>query len=242
MSKTQKATRKKIIFIGPPGSGKGTYSSRLSPILGVPHIAIGDIFREEVKKETALGKQVAEYMSRGELVPDEITIAVLKKRLCQADAGKGFILDGYPRTIPQAEELEKITEIDVVLLLNIPDDILLEKLTARRVCSNCGAIYNVANIHRTINGVVYDLPAMGSRKEGICDICGGVLVQRKDDTVQVIQDRMDVYARQTKPLIEFYRKRKLIENIFVSAGPEEMLPRILDQLDSTKNRHREESL
>jgi adenylate kinase len=242
MSKTREVTRKKIIFIGAPGSGKGTYSSRLSPILGIPHIAIGDIFREEVKKGTALGKQVAEYMSRGELVPDEITIAVLKNRLSQADASKGFILDGYPRTIPQAEELEKITKIDVVLLLNIPDDILLEKLTARRVCGNCGAIYNVANIQRTINGVVYDLPAMGSKKDGVCDICGGELVQRKDDTAQVIQDRMDVYARQTKPLIEFYKKRRLIENVFVFAGPEEMLPKILDQLKASKNRRREESL
>lgn len=236
MPKTQAIERKKIIFIGPPGSGKGTYSSRLSPILGIPHIAIGDIFREEVRKGTALGRQVAEHMSRGELVPDEITIAVLKKRLCQADASKGFILDGYPRTIPQAEELERITKIDVVLLLNIPDDILREKLTARRVCGNCNAIYNVANIQRTINGVSYDLPAMGPRKEGVCDLCGGKLVQRKDDTAQVIQDRMDVYAKQTKPLIKFYKKRKLVEDIFVSAGPEEMLPKILDQINSPKNR------
>ncbi len=236
MSKKQEIQRKKIIFIGPPGSGKGTYSSRLSPILGSPHIAVGDIFREEVRKGTALGKQVAEYMSRGELVPDSITIEVLKNRLCRADASKGFILDGYPRTIPQAEELEKITKIDVVLLLNIPDDILLEKLTARRVCSNCGAIYNVADIQRTINGIAYDLPAMGTKNDGVCDVCGGQLVQRKDDTAQVIKDRMDVYAKQTKPLIRFYKKRKLIEDIFVSAGPDEMVPKILDQLNSPKNR------
>ena len=141
--------------MGPPGSGKGTYSSRIAPILGVPHISTGDIFREEVKKGTALGKEVAGYMSRGELVPDEITMKVLKERLSKPDAAKGFILDGFPRTLRQAEELEKITRIDSVILLNIPEEILIEKLTARRVCSNCGAIYNIADIHRTVDGEEY---------------------------------------------------------------------------------------
>lgn len=228
----------RIIFIGPPGSGKGTYSSRLSPILGIPHISIGDIFREEVKKGTSLGKEVSSYMSRGDLVPDETTIMVLKERLSQLDAKEGFILDGYPRTIPQAEELEKIIKVDVVVLLNIPDDILLEKLTARRVCSNCGAIYNIADIHKTINGVQYNLPPMSPKKNNLCDVCGGKLVQRKDDTFQVIQDRMNVYKKQTEPLINFYKKRGLVEEVHVSEGVDEMTPKILGQLKKLELKNR----
>jgi adenylate kinase len=238
MSETQKSPIARIVFIGPPGSGKGTYSSRLSPTLGIPHISIGDIFREEVKKGTPLGKEVARYISRGDLVPDETTINVLRERLSQPDAKRGFILDGYPRTIRQAEELEKITKVDVVVLLNIPDNILLEKLTARRVCNNCGAIYNIADIHKTINGVEYDLPPMSPKKKDVCDICGGRLVQRKDDTLKVIQDRMDVYGKQTEPLVEFYRKRGLIEEVHVSEGVDEMTPKILEQLKRLELRHR----
>ncbi len=238
MSETQKLPITKIIFIGPPGSGKGTYSSRLSPTLGIPHISIGDIFREEVKKGTPLGKAVARYMSRGDLVPDKTTIDVLRERLSQPDAKRGFILDGYPRTIRQAEELEKITKVDVVVLLNIPKDILLEKLTARRVCKNCGAIYNIADIHKTINGVQYDLPPMSPKKKDVCDVCGGKLVQRKDDTLQVIQDRMNVYGKQTEPLVEFYRKRGLIEEVYISEGVDEMTPKILEQLKRLELRHR----
>lgn len=238
MSETKKLPITRIIFIGPPGSGKGTYSSRLSPTLGIPHISIGNIFREEVKKGTPLGKAVARYMGRGDLVPDETAIDVLRERLSQLDAKRGFILDGYPRTIRQAEELEKITKVDVVILLNIPKDILLEKLTARRVCNNCGAIYNIADIHKTINGVQYDLPPMSPKKKDVCDVCGGKLVQRKDDALQVIQDRMDVYGKQTEPLVEFYRKRGLIEEVYVSEGVDEMTPKILEQLKRLELRHR----
>ncbi len=238
MSETKNLPITRIIFIGPPGSGKGTYSSRLSPTLGIPHISIGDIFREEVKKGTLLGKAIARYMSRGDLVPDETTIEILRDRLSQPDAKRGFILDGYPRTIRQAEELEKITKVDVVVLLNIPRDILLEKLTARRVCNKCGAIYNIADIHRTINGVQYDLPPMLPKKKDVCDVCDGKLVQRKDDTLQVIQDRMDVYGKQTEPLVEFYRKRGLIEEVYVSEGVEEMTPKILEQLKRLELRNR----
>jgi adenylate kinase len=169
-------------------------------------------------------------MSRGDLVPDETTIRVLKERLSQPDAAKDFILDGYPRTLGQAEELEKITGIDSVILLNIPEEILIEKLTARRVCSDCGAIYNIADIHRTINGVEYDFPPMLPKRPGICDECGGKLVHRKDDRLQVIQERLEVYKKQTEPLIEFYEKRGLIDDVHVTGGLEEMVPRILEHL------------
>ena len=220
----------RIIFFGPPGSGKGTYSARIAAILKVPHISTGDIFREEVKKGTALGKEVSGYISRGDLVPDETTIKVLKERLGQPDATKGFILDGYPRTLRQTKELEKITSIDVVILLNIPADILFEKLTGRRVCSKCGENYNVADVHKTINGVKYDFPPMNPKKTGICDVCGGKLVQRKDDTLQVIQERMEVYKKQTEPIIEYYRKQGLLEDFHISGGVDEAIPEILERL------------
>jgi len=220
----------RIIFIGPPGSGKGTYSSRIAPILGIPQVSVGDIFREEVKRGTTLGKEVMGYMSRGDLVPDEVVIRVLKERLSQPDAAKGFILDGFPRDLPQAEELEKISDIDLVILLNMPEEILIEKLTARRVCSNCGAVYNIADIRRTINGVKYEFPPMLPARPGVCDKCGGKLVQRKDDTLEVIQERLEVYKKQTEPIIEFYRKRGLLENIHVSGGLKEVIPKILERL------------
>jgi len=226
----------RIIFLGPPGSGKGTYSSRIAHILGVPHISTGDIFREEVKNGTVLGREVAGYMSRGDLVPDEITIRVLKERLSRPDAEKGFILDGFPRTIRQAEELEKITKIDVVILLNMPENILIEKLTARRVCSNCGANYNIASIHRVVDGVMYRLPPLLPKRPGVCDECGGKLVQRKDDTLQVIQERLEVYKKQTESLIEFYEKRGLIENVHINAGLVETVPKIMEQLEKVKQK------
>ena len=134
--------------------------------------------------------------------------------------------------------MEKITQIDTVVLLHMPEDILIEKLTARRVCSNCGAIYNIANIRRTINGVEYDFPPMLPKKAGICDECGGKLIQRKDDTLKVIEERLEVYKKQTEPLIEFYRKRGLIENIHVSAGLDEMVPKILERLQDLKRKGR----
>lgn len=134
----------KIMFLGPPGSGKGTYSSRIGYLLSIPHISTGDIFRDAVKQRSALGNKVSEYMKKGELVPDKITIEVLRNRLAQPDCKKGFILDGYPRTIPQAEALDKIVKLDIVFNLRVPEDILVRKLSARRVCKNCGEIYNVA--------------------------------------------------------------------------------------------------
>lgn len=224
----------KIMFLGPPGSGKGTYSSRIGKLLGIPHISTGDIFRDAVGQGSPLGNKVSEYMKRGELVPDEITIEVLRNRLAQPDCKKGFILDGYPRTIPQAEALDKIVKLDVVFNLRIHEDVLVRKLSARRVCKNCGEIYNVAEIKETVNGVKYDMPPMLPNVPGVCDKCGGELIQRKDDTAEVIEERLKVYDAQTKPLIEYYKRRGLLKDVFVSSGPEIMVPSIMAKLNRLK--------
>jgi adenylate kinase len=170
-------------------------------------------------------------MSRGELVPDSITVKVLKERIRRPDCLKGFILDGYPRTIQQAEELDKIAGTYVVILLNIPEDILVEKLSARRVCAACGEIYNIADTRRIIGNQTYELPAMLPRVPGICDKCGGKLIQRKDDTAEVIRNRLEVYNKQTEPLVRYYRDKGLIEDIHVTSGPNVMVPKIQKQLD-----------
>ncbi len=220
----------RIIFLGPPGSGKGTYASRLSPILRIPHISTGDIFREEARKNTQLGKKVASYMSKGELVPDTLTVQVLKKRIRRPDCLEGFILDGYPRTIRQADELEKISGTDMVILLGIPENILIEKLSGRRVCGKCGEIYNIADIKRTIEGQTFDLPAMLPNVPGICDKCGGELIKRKDDVEQVICKRLAFYREQTEPLVEYYRDKGLILDICITSGPNTMVSRIREQI------------
>ena len=216
--------------MGPPGSGKGTYASRLGPILGIPHISTGDIFREEANRNTPLGKEVAGYMSRGELVPDDLTVQVLKERMKRPDCLNGYILDGYPRTIHQAEELDKFSSVDVVILLKILEDILIGKLSARRVCGKCGEIYNIADIRRTVSGQTFDLPAMLPKVSGICDKCGGELIQRKDDTEHVIRNRLMVYREQAEPLVRYYRDKGLIEDIYVTSGPNIMVPKIREQL------------
>jgi len=222
--------KKRIVFLGPPGSGKGTYSTRLAGLLGLPHISTGDIFREAVEQGTELGRKVNEYLSRGELVPDEITITVLKERITSPDCEKGFILDGYPRTISQAKALDRLARIDVVIDLKIHEKILIEKLSARRICENCGEIYNVADIKETIDGVKYDMPPMLPRTPGVCDRCGGKLIQRNDDSVRVVRARLKLYRRQTKPLIRYYRKMGVVEEILVHAGPEVVVPQLMERL------------
>jgi len=180
----------KIILLGPPGSGKGTYASRLSGLLNIPQIATGDIFREEIKKQTELGKKIEEIVKSGELVPDDIVIDVIKKRLDQDDAKNGFILDGFPRTLEQAEELSKITKIDIVINLIVPEDIIIQRLSTRRICKKCGAVFNTITLKPEV--------------EGTCDECKGELYQRKDDIPEVIKERINIYERQTEPLIKYY--------------------------------------
>jgi adenylate kinase len=183
------------IIFGAPGSGKGTYSSRLQSKLGVDVIAMGDIFRENLKADTPLGNKVKSYVEKGLLVPDGIVIDVLKQRLSEVPKGKGFILDGYPRTIEQARTLEGIVQIDVILLQIAPDWIIIERLSSRRICKSCGTVYNIRFLKPKV--------------DGICDKCGGALYQRSDDTPEVIKRRLQVYQEQTSPLLQYYREKNV---------------------------------
>ncbi len=185
----------KAIIFGAPGAGKGTYSTRLQAKLGVDVIAMGDIFRESVKQNSELGRKVKSYVEKGALVPDNVVVEVLKDRLSKVPKGKGFLLDGFPRTIEQADTLEGITNIDVILLLDVPDEIIIERLSSRRICKNCGAVYNIRFLK--------------PKKEGVCDKCSGELYQRADDNPEVIKNRLQVYKNQTEPLIAYYKKKKI---------------------------------
>ncbi|MEM5871833.1 MAG: adenylate kinase [Candidatus Aenigmatarchaeota archaeon] len=216
----------RLIFLGAPGVGKGTYASRISKELGIAHISTGDLLREEVKNETQLGKKAKVYMEKGELVPDELVNKILKERLKKKDCEKGFILDGYPRTIEQAKELEKITKIDLVLNITLKKEILIKKISARRICKNCGKIYNIADINE--DGI--RMPPILPKKEGICDDCGGELYQRPDDDPKVIEERLKVYEKQTKPLIDYYKKKGLLKEVKVTGGPELMVPKIIEMI------------
>jgi adenylate kinase len=189
----------KLIISGPPGSGKGTRASRIAKALNIPHISTGDLFRKEMADGTELGKLAKGIMDQGKLVPDEITMNMLKNRLQEEDCKKGFILDGVPRTIKQAELLKEITEIDHVLNLDIPNEIIIERMGSRRTCKGCGTIYNVKT--------------MPSKVEGKCDHCTSELIQREDEKPEVISQRLEVYDSQTKPLIDFYDNKNLLRNI-----------------------------
>jgi len=185
----------KAVIFGPPGSGKGTYASRLQSKLGVDVIAMGDIFREIMKEDSALGRRVKGFVEKGLLVPDEVVIEVLKQRLAKVPKDKGFILDGFPRTIEQANALDKIVKVDVVILLVVPEWIVVERLSTRRICRKCGEVYNVRYLKPKV--------------EGVCDKCGGELYQRSDDTAEVIKGRIKVYERQTRPILQHYKKQKV---------------------------------
>ncbi|MGQ9624927.1 MAG: adenylate kinase family protein [Candidatus Bathycorpusculaceae bacterium] len=182
----------KAVIFGAPGSGKGTYASRLQSQLGVDVIATGDIFREVMKEDTTLGRKVRSYVERGLLVPDDVVIEVLKQSLAKT-SGKGFILDGYPRTIEQAKALEKIAKIDVIIHLIVPEWIIIERLSTRRICKNCGQVYNIRYLKPKV--------------DMICDKCGSPLYQRIDDTPEVIRERIQVYERQTQPILQHYREK-----------------------------------
>ncbi|MCK4497070.1 MAG: adenylate kinase [Candidatus Aenigmarchaeota archaeon] len=216
----------KLVFLGPPGSGKGTYASRICEQKGWAHISTGDLFRENLKKQTEIGMKAKKYMDEGALVPDDIVIGMLKERLEKDDCKKGFILDGFPRTIPQAEAMEKITDTDVVVNLSIPDEVLIEKILARRTCEKCGDIYNVADIRFGPNKE-HHMPPVNPRVGGVCDKCGGKLVSRSDETKEVIENRLKVYRKQTEPLIKYYREKGLIRDVDVTGPPSIMVPKIL---------------
>lgn len=219
-----------IVFLGPPGSGKGTYASRSAPQLGIPHISTGDLLREAVAKKTSIGKKTEAYMKKGELVPDGIIMQMVRERLGQKDAKSGFIFDGFPRTIEQADELERIRKVEIVINLRIPDYVIIQKILARRTCEKCGEIYNIADIHF---GKV-DMPPVSPKKPGICDKCEGKLVSRTDETEQIIKERLDVYRKETKSLIDYYSKKKLLRNVDVIGSPEVMVPIIMSEIKKFK--------
>jgi len=205
-----------IVLLGSPGVGKGTYANILSKKYNIPHISTGDIFREAVKKRTKLGRKVKEFLDRGELVPDYITIQVVKERSEKYDAKEGFLLDGFPRTINQAEKLEEFKKIDKVLNFVAPEKAIMDRLSGRRVCKKCGAIYHIKY--------------MKPRVEGVCDKCGGELYQRSDEKPKIIKKRLKEYSRKTKPLIDYYKKKGLLANIN-SNFPIEKVDKIISQCE-----------
>jgi len=214
----------KAIIFGAPGAGKGTYASRLQAKLGVDVIAMGDIFRELIKQDSDLGRKVKGFVEKGALVPDDVVVEVLKDHLSKIPAGKGFILDGYPRTLDQAQKLDTVTPIEVIILLDVPDTIIIERLSSRRICRKCGEVYNVRFLKPKV--------------EGVCDKCGGQLYQRPDDNPEVIRKRLQVYQEQTKPLLDFYKKKQVpfvvSKTTQIDASPEEMVEKILAGLRRLK--------
>ncbi|MCH3906846.1 MAG: adenylate kinase [Sphaerochaeta sp.] len=191
-----------LVFLGPPGAGKGTIAELAKDILGIPHISTGDLFRANIKNETELGKQVKSILASGGLVPDEVTIAMVKNRLSEADAKKGYILDGFPRTIPQADALGAMSHVDAVVNFVVPDDVIIKRLSGRRVCKSTGRTYHI----------LYNPP----KKEGIDDDTGEPLIQRDDDKPEAIAHRLEVYATSTEPLINYYRAKGLIIDLDAS--------------------------
>ena len=213
----------KIILMGPPGAGKGTQAEKLVELYQIPHISTGDMFRKAQKEGTALGLKAKSYMDQGQLVPDEVTVGIVKERLAEDDCKDGFLLDGFPRTVQQADALDGIlTELGMALdrVVNIEVDktFLVDRLTGRRVCRTCGATFHVTNKEPKV--------------EGVCDKCGGELYQRNDDTVETVSNRLDVYAAQTAPLIEYYQSKGIMSSIDGSKSMEDVLADIRTALGS----------
>ena len=194
----------KIIMLGAPGAGKGTQAKKIAEKYGIPHISTGDIFRANIKNETELGKKAKEYMDQGLLVPDELTCDLVTDRIKNDDCKNGFILDGFPRTIPQAEALTKALEkmgqkMDFAIDVDVPDSAIIERMSGRRACLKCGASYHIVTIP--------------PKQEGICDNCGAELVQRDDDKPETVQKRLTVYHEQTQPLIDYYKNEGILKTV-----------------------------
>ena len=198
-----------IIMLGAPGTGKGTVASILTGKLNIPQVSTGDIFRKHIKEKTELGKLAESYISKGELVPDDVTIGLIENRMEEQDVQNGIILDGFPRTVKQAEELDKLLaqkgkKVDMVINLTTPEDEIIERIVNRRICSNsdCKTVYNL----------VLNPPKV----DGVCDKCGSELIQRKDDTIETVKSRLDSYFKQTSPLVEYYEKQGNLYSAVVS--------------------------
>lgn len=211
----------KIIMLGAPGAGKGTQAKQIAKEYDIPHVSTGDIFRANMKNGTELGNKAKEYMDAGKLVPDELTISMLLDRISQEDCGKGYVLDGFPRTIPQAESLKEALSkrneaIDYAIDIEVPDEVIEERMTGRRSCPSCGATY-----HLVFNPC--------SRK-GVCDACGAALVQRADDQPETVKKRLAVYHEQTKPLIDYYEREGVLKCIDGTQKPEDVFAAITEVL------------
>ena len=205
---------KTIILLGAPGAGKGTNAKKITSEYHLPHISTGDMFREALRDETELGKLAKSYMDKGLLVPDEVTISLVKERLSKDDCKDGFLLDGFPRNLKQAEALEEIGKeinrpINYVIDINAPEEILKDRITGRRVCKKCGAPYHIKTLKPKVDGV--------------CDICGGELMQRKDDNEEALKVRLDEYHHQTEPLINYYSKKGILHTVDGSKDLKEVM-------------------
>ena len=207
-----------LVLMGLPGAGKGTQAEKIVEKYGIPHISTGDMFRAAIKESTDLGLQAKSFMDQGNLVPDEVTIGIVRERLSKEDCAEGFLLDGFPRTVAQAEALENILsdlnkKIDYVINIDVDQEFLMERLTGRRICKSCGSTYHL----------VFNPPA----KDGVCDRCGGELYQRADDNAETVQNRLEVNQKQTKPLLDFYEGKGYLRNI----NGQQDIRKVFDDLD-----------
>ena len=207
-----------IILLGAPGAGKGTQATKISDAYSLPHISTGDIFRENIKNQTEIGLLAKSYIDKGALVPDEVTCKIVEERISRADCKNGYMLDGFPRTIAQADALAKITKIDAVINIDVDFSLLMDRLCGRRVCKDCGESYHLS----TMNGATK------------CSRCGGELFQRKDDNPETVQSRLDVYKAQTQPLIAYYGEKGVLVDIDGNASPTQVFAEICAKLNNLK--------
>lgn len=211
----------RLILLGPPGAGKGTQASAIVEKYNIPHISTGDIFRANIKEKTELGKQVEEYLNKGLLVPDELVVSIVKDRISKEDCKNGFLLDGFPRTVAQAEALDEelknmSLKIDRVINIEADKDLLIERIIGRRICKDCGATYHIK--------------FSPTKQAGICDKCGGELYQREDDKLETVEKRIEVYTEQTKPLIDYYAQKGLLLNVDGTKDKKEVFEDIVKSL------------
>ena len=205
----------KLIFLGPPGAGKGTQATGVSSHLRVPHISTGDMFRNAIKNQTPTGLEAKKYMDAGQLVPDSVVVAMVKERLAMPDCANGYLLDGFPRTVDQAQALEQFATPDAVIDIEVPDEMLLERLTGRRVCGKCNGTFHISKL----------------ADEKLCPVCGDALYQRDDDKPATISNRLNVYHEQTAPLIGYYAGLGRLKRIDGNARPEDVFQSILSSLE-----------
>ena len=211
----------KIIMLGAPGAGKGTQAKMIAEKYDIPHVSTGDIFRANIKNGTELGMEAKKYMDQGKLVPDELTVKILLDRVAQADCANGYVLDGFPRTIPQAEVLDKALcelndAIDFAINVDVPDENIVKRMSGRRACLSCGATYHIEHIP--------------PKQEGICDKCGSELILRDDDKPETVKKRLDVYHAQTQPLIEYYTKKGILKSVDGTVDMMDVFAKITDIL------------